>query len=152
MHIVGRIFLVVLLVLASAQDIKERKIANKLNVAGLLCGLVLSFFRPDITFGESALGAAVALGVGFACWMLKIFRAGDAKLLCAVGAFVGWKMSLNCLLLAILVGAVAGIPLLIKRLVKKEKGFTKFPFATAITAGTLIGVHIGYIWELINLF
>lgn len=150
MHIVGRIALVVLLGLASAQDIKERKIANKINVVGLLCGLLLSVFRPDITIGAAFLGAAVALGVGFVCWMCKIFRAGDAKLLCAVGAFVGWKMALNCLLLAIVVGAVVGLPLLIKRLMKKEKGFTKFPFATAITAGTLIGVHIGYIWEVIN--
>ena len=151
MHIISRFFLILLLGVASAQDIKQRKISNKLNIIGLICGILCAAFDTALTVGEAVLGAIVALCIGIVCWLLKVFRAGDAKLLCAVGAFVGWKMSVNIFLFSLLAGAVAGVPCVILRLVRKEKGLTKFPFATAITAGTILGVHVGYLWEIIEL-
>lgn len=151
MHIISSFFLMLLLGVASVQDIKQRKIPNKLNLAGFACGILCSIFDNTFAVSEAILGAAVALCIGVVCWFLKVFRAGDAKLLCAVGAFVGWKMSINVFLFSLLAGVVAGLPYVIFRLVRKEKGLTKFPFATAIMAGTIVGMHAGYLWEIIKL-
>ena len=87
MHIISRFFLILLLGAASAQDIKRRKISNKLNIIGLICGILCAAFDTALTVGEAVLGAIVALCIGIVCWLLKVFRAGDAKLLCAVGIY-----------------------------------------------------------------
>lgn len=144
------ISLAAILVIAMYLDIKLRKIKNEVNVTGVLLGLLFAALLPERELLPAFGGFFVMLAVGILCWQLKLFRAGDAKLLCVVGAFNGWKMGVNVLLLAILCGAVLGVPLVIRRLIKKEKELTKFPFSIAIALASVLGICFGYVWEWIN--
>ncbi len=140
----------VILALAVVQDIKVRKIKNELNVAGVVIGILFAAILPERKILLSILGFLLLLAVGIFCWRLKIFRAGDAKLLCVVGAFLEWKMGLNVLLVAIICGAVVGLPFVIWRIAKKKKELTQFPFAVAIATATILSLKFGYIWDIFS--
>lgn len=146
MHFFSKVVLTVFLGLSVAQDIREQKLSNKRNMIGLAGGLLLSIFRTDVTVTEAFSGAAVALCIGAVCWLLKVFKAGDSKLFCVVGAYIGYPMVLPCFFYVLVAGALFGLPLLIVKLLKKKKGFTRMPLAPAIAAGTLFAVYMGNLW------
>ena len=129
------------------KDVTLFKIENKINVTGVALGILFAAILPERKVLLALLGFFIVLVVGILCWNLKFFRAGDAKLLCVVGAFLEWKMGLNILLISIVCGAVLGIPLVVRRLIKKEKELTKFPFSIAIAMASVLGVCFGYVWE-----
>lgn len=138
----------VILGIAVWQDITTKKIKNHVSVAGAALGLIFALLLPGRHIVDALLGFVILLGAGMLCWKLHVFRAGDAKLLCAVGSFTGWKMGLNCLMIAILVGAVIGFPMVVYRIYKKKGGKTTFPFSIAIAIGCAIGLIFGYLWEI----
>lgn len=144
------ICLAIVLGIAVWQDIRMRKIKNQVCVSGVLLGLASALVLPGRHILDALAGFFVMLGVGMLCWKFHVFRAGDAKLLCAVGSFTDWKMGMNCLLVAVVIGALLGLPLVILRLKKGEGGRTAFPFSVAIAAGCVFGLSFGYIWELIE--
>lgn len=148
--IVQYLCLAVVLGVAVWQDVRMRKIKNRVSVAGVVLGLSSAALLPGRQILDALLGFAVMLAVGMVCWKFHVFRAGDAKLLCAVGSFTGWKIGLNCLLISIIIGAAAGLPLLIRRLYRKEKGRTAFPFSIAIAISCVVGLVFGYLWEILE--
>ena len=129
------------------QDIRLRKIKNEVSVTGVFLGFLFAAILPEREVLPALAGCFIMLVVGIICWNLKLFRAGDAKLLCVTGSFLEWKMGLNVLLIAIICGALLGAPLVIRRLIKKEKELTQFPFAIAIALASVLGVCFGYVWE-----
>ena len=139
-----------ILAIAVWQDIKIRKIKNEVNVTGVLLGIIFAALLPEREILPAVLGFLTMLVIGILCWNLKFFRAGDAKLLCVVGAFLEWKMALNVLLLAIIFGAVIGAPLVVWKIVKKKKELTQFPFSIAITLACVIGLRFGYVWGMLE--
>lgn len=148
--IVQYICLATVLGAAIWQDVRTRKIKNQLCVSGVLVGFASALILPERHILDALAGFFVMLGVGMLCWKLHVFRAGDAKLLCAVGSFTDWKMGINCLLIAVIIGAFFGVPLIILRLKKGEGGRTAFPFSVAVAAGCVFGLVFGYLWELIE--
>jgi len=110
-----------------------------LVVLGLLATALLD---PD-TILDHALGAALGYGAFRAVgWLYRRLRGrsglgqGDAKLLAAAGAWLGWA----ALPQVVLVGAVGGICLAISRRIAGERlsGATRLPFGTALAAATWI--------------
>ena len=81
--------LVVFLGVSVFWDLRERRIPNKVTVSGLLAGLVLGSLLDGGLPLNALSGAALALVVAFSIHAFGGFGAGDAKLLTAVGAFVG---------------------------------------------------------------
>lgn len=78
-----------LLGVAVYTDLRERRIPNKVTMPGLLLALALaSFLEGGFPLGALA-GAGLALAITFPLVALGGIGAGDAKLLTAVGAFVG---------------------------------------------------------------
>ncbi len=78
-----------LLGVAVYTDLRERRIPNRVTVSGLIVALLLaSILEGGLPLGALA-GAGVALLVTFPLVALGGIGAGDAKLLTAVGAFVG---------------------------------------------------------------
>lgn len=146
--IIDYVVMAVILCLAVIQDIKENKISNKLNVLGTVLGMLLALILPHRGVLDALLGVVACFLCGLLCWNLKMFRAGDAKLFCAMGSFLGWQLGLSCILYAIIAGSIIGIPkLILQRFMRKEKGNVKFPFAIAIAVGCVLCAVFGAIWS-----
>jgi len=107
--------LTVLLGAAVVTDIRERKIPNKLTVSGLLAGIVLGTVLEGGLPLMALSGAGLALLVSFPLVALGAFGAGDAKLLTAVGAFVGPGGLLSVALYAALAGGLLAVGNTIRR-------------------------------------
>lgn len=144
---IGLALFFVFLIVVTWQDIETKKIKNEFCMTGVALGVTFAVLSPNRTILSALLGFFALLLVGFVSWTLKVFRAGDAKLFSAIGAFFGWKMGLNIFLISVLCGAVIGIPLVIRRLIRKEKGWTQFPFSIAISLACVLGICFGYIWD-----
>lgn len=156
--------LTVMLGAAVSTDLRERRIPNGITVFGFLAGLALGIFVEG-GFPLLALsGSALAMLIALPFLALGGIGGGDAKLLIAVGAFVGP----GGLLSVVLYGAVAGgvlaigsairrgalVPVFVSsgklflslaslgsrgdRLSLSSPGAHSIPYGLAIAAGTLV--------------
>lgn len=83
--------LVVLLVYCAYTDGTKARIYNKATFPAMGVGLLLHLvFGGSTGLGWALLGLAVGLGIQFVPWRLNLAKAGDVKLLMAVGALKGW--------------------------------------------------------------
>lgn len=160
------LLLVALLATACTVDWRERRIPNALVAAGLLAAFVWQALAPAgnglfdarqpgaVGLGPALLAAALMLVAGLLLWKLRLFGAGDAKLLVAVAAFNGPAGVLPVLLATLLAGgalALAGLAHLGWRLrrggasgpalggfpaASVPLGGTRLPYSLAIAAGT----------------
>jgi len=62
---------------------------------------------------------------------------GDVKIFIPIGLFLGWKLAIATLLIAIVVGGIAGVILMITR---KAERTSAMPFGPFIVAGTLVAM------------
>lgn len=147
--IVDYVMVALLLGAALLQDITLNKISNKINVSGAVTGLALAVVLPHRGVLDAVLGVIACFACGLLCWNLKVFRAGDAKLFCALGAFMGWQLGLSCILYAVLIGSVIGLPLVIwKRVIQREKHMVKMPFSIAAAMASVLCYAVGTLWSI----
>ncbi len=153
-------WLVLCLALAAAcwWDWRDRRIPNALVVGTLLAGLALQVFSPPgaglfeaerrggLGVASAAGAALVMLLAGLWLWRVKLFGAGDAKLLAAVAAFTGWPGVVALLLLTLLAGGILAVTaLLLQRQslaaglkARKAASPARLPYSLAIAAGALV--------------
>jgi len=109
----GRIAaLVLLLVVASALDVRTRRIPNWLTLSGAMVGIALS----PLGAGDprhAALMAVAGMGAGLALllplYLLRVIGAGDVKLMAMVGAFVGVSQIVPAVLCVFVAGGVLAL-------------------------------------------
>lgn len=152
---------------AAAWDLHQRRIPNPLVLAGAALGLLLQGVLAGPGGALAAItGLLVGLGILMPGYLMGFTAAGDAKLMAAVGTFLGPMGVLQAGLASILVGGVIGIifaasalfnrntvspwnryGLMVKTLVVTGKPHyiapqegevmgRKFPFAVSIAIGT----------------
>ena len=80
--------LLLALLVACATDLRARKIPDVLTVPVLFVGIGIALVRGEVWF--ALLGVATALIIHLPLYALGVDRAGDTKLMLAVGALVGW--------------------------------------------------------------
>lgn len=103
-------FLIPILVIATAFDLKSRRIPNILILSGLILGLDVAGILGGATGLLHALaGSGLALLLTFPLYMLRIFGAGDVKLISVVGAFLGSGQILWALLTIFVAGGVLAL-------------------------------------------
>jgi leader peptidase (prepilin peptidase) / N-methyltransferase len=112
----GAILIIALIVLAII-DFRTFRLPDLITLPLLMTGLVFNFlYPPGFTSINSALVGAT-LGFGFLWGLNFLYRLlkkqdgiglGDAKLLAALGAWMGWQVLPEILLLAALLGLVGG--------------------------------------------
>lgn len=101
-----------LLAVALYTDLRSQKVPNRLTLGGLALGLVANALTGSPLVG--VVGALVAFALMFPGWLLgKTLRAGDAKLLMAVGAFYGGGEVLRICLLTYLLALPYGFGVLL---------------------------------------
>ena len=101
----------VLLAAAAANDIRERRVPNRLNLTVLLGGVAVAilFSTSKVTLLQGLMGVAVGLGVWFPMYLARLVGAGDVKLMAASGAWLGATGVLWASLWAAIAGGVLGL-------------------------------------------
>jgi prepilin peptidase CpaA len=106
--IIATAALLALVVLASASDLRTRRIPNALTVTGLGIALALRGAVGVEPLISGLAGAAIALAPAVPLVALGGLGGGDAKLLAAVGAFVGPAGLPTTLFMTAVIGGAMG--------------------------------------------
>lgn len=135
----------VVLILAAIEDVRTRRISNRLSL--FLLGLFAVHAVMDIVAGHdfmSAIGWPVVVGgsvflVGLALFATGLMGGGDVKLLSSMALFAGPQLGLTFVLYVTIFGGVVALGLLAwKRWKHLPSPFdTKVPYGVAISAGGL---------------
>lgn len=106
----AHLLLVVVGVIASITDLWRQKIYNWLTLPALLLGLLLN----GLQFGwrgllDSFLGFLLAFVIYMVLGLLGVMKGGDVKLAAAVGAMLGWRLSISALFYGAIFGGLLAI-------------------------------------------
>jgi len=147
------------LIAAALNDIRTFRIPNMLSVI-LIAGFAVAAVIAGMdlaTLGNHVLTSVIVLIVGFGLNCLRIFGAGDAKILTAIALWFGWPSFLPCLIYIAFFGGVLSVGILIGRMLARafpaaslripalgvlaatEK--LKAPYGVAICVGTLVAFN-----------
>lgn len=108
--------LVALLLVCAYTDAREGKIYNKYTFPAMVLGVALNgLFGGTIALLWSLLGWAVGMGIQWVPFMLGAAKAGDVKLLAAVGALKGWAFCSFGFLYGAIVFSLLILPWLARR-------------------------------------
>ena len=137
-------------------DFDLKIIPNGLVIAGLLNGAVLfiyNLFYPISMYGDRVWYnplIGMTSGAGFLLLVAVIgsivyksedaIGMGDVKLLAAVGLFLGWRLTIVALLLAVILAAITSLVLMI---FKKLNIKSTVPFGPFIALGAFIAMVYG---------
>ena len=144
------------LIIASGIDLDYLVIPDALTIGGVVIGICLSYLIPELQDREdrvnamifSSLSAALAGGLlwlvaRIASWLLQkeAMGIGDAKLLAALGAFLGWPSLPFILAVSSMLGTVVGIGILLPR---KRKLGVKVPYGPYLALAALLWLLGGH--------
>jgi prepilin peptidase CpaA len=112
--------MIVLLLLATKQDVSSHRISNKVVLIGVLLGVVLNGILPEgwgfnsqipgaLGWWAALKGLVVGMAVLLPLYWLRAMGAGDVKLMGMVGAFLGPNEVLGAVLATLVVGGVIAI-------------------------------------------
>jgi prepilin peptidase CpaA len=106
--------LLTVVLIAALLDVKKRKIPNALTFPAMAVGLIVQALAAGgggVLSG--VLGLIIGTGLFFVIYLMGAIGAGDAKLIGAVGAFVGPKGILMVVLFTALAGGLYALFLLL---------------------------------------
>ena len=102
--------LIALLSAAAWHDVRSFRIPNAITVPGVLIGIALNTFLPSgLGFTPALYGFALGLFGLLPLYLLRIWGAGDVKLMAVVGAFLGPAGLWGSLLASLLIGGIAAL-------------------------------------------
>ena len=128
-------------------DLDHQLLPDDITLPVLWMGLLVSLFGVFTDLESSLIGAMAGYGILWSVFML--FRLvtgkegmgyGDFKLLSALGAWLGWQMLPQIILLSSLCGAVVGITMI---LLKRQEMSRPIPFGPYLAAAGWIALILG---------
>jgi leader peptidase (prepilin peptidase)/N-methyltransferase len=131
-------------------DMETLLLPDELTVGGLLIGLAFSAFAPSSqpTFLNAVYGAAIPAGcIWLGGWLFEKIRHkqglgfGDVKMLAMIGAFLGLYGTLLTIIVASLVGSVAGFAYIV--IARKDPATYQLPFGSFLGAAALFTAIVG---------
>jgi leader peptidase (prepilin peptidase)/N-methyltransferase len=134
-----------LLIVVTAIDLEHQLIPDRITLPGIVLGFVASVATSRTTWLESLVGVLVGGGVFFVVIVLSRggMGGGDMKLGAMIGAFLGWKLTVLTIMLAVISGGLVGVTLLITGLRQRRDPVPFGPFLAASALASLFwGDHI----------
>ncbi|PIQ28141.1 prepilin peptidase [bacterium (Candidatus Blackallbacteria) CG17_big_fil_post_rev_8_21_14_2_50_48_46] len=96
--------------IATVTDFWKRKIYNWLTLPAILAGLALNLWLTGLPgLGNSFLGLLLGGGVFLILGLMGMMAGGDIKLAAAIGALIGWKLTISSLYYAAILGGIFAI-------------------------------------------
>lgn len=139
--------LLILLFLISIVDIRTCKIPNRYIIIGCIWATSFNVFDWGIGIIEGLcggiVGGAAILAISFISILLfkkAGMGGGDVKLMAMTGIFIGWKLTLLSILLAIYIAGLIFIILLITKKISKDD---YLPFGPYLAIGTVLSLILG---------
>ncbi|MDR3586649.1 MAG: prepilin peptidase [Desulfosporosinus sp.] len=155
------LFLTYILVAVFFIDLDHQIIPNQLVIVGLSGGVILfvyNLFLPlqiyaDHSWWNPLLGLVSGSGFLLAVSLIglaiykgdEVMGMGDIKLFAPIGLFLGWRMTLLALFLAIILGGISSLVLI---LIGKATRKSRIPFGPFIVTGVFITVMWG--WDIVR--
>ena len=122
-------------------DIYHQIIPDLISLPGIILGFIASFFIPEVTWQQSALGILLGGGVLYAIALIYYLLTkrdgmggGDIKLLAMIGAFLGWQSLLFVVFFSSLTGSIIGIAAMFRQ---KKGGRTRIPFGPFLATSAM---------------
>jgi len=143
----GALLLIWTLVALAFIDLDTTLLPDSLTLPLLWLGLLFNLGGHFASLPEAVVGAMAGYLVLWSVyWLFKLATGkegmgyGDFKLLAAIGAWLGWQMLPVTLLLSSVVGALAGIAMIV--LVKHDRR-VPIPFGPYLAGGGLVALFYG---------
>ena len=143
----GALLFIWALLALTAIDFNTQLLPDDITLPLLWLGLLFNLFGIFASLHSAVLGAMFGyLALWGVYWLFKLVTGkegmgyGDFKLLAALGAWMGWQMLPLIILLSSLVGAVAGITLIVAA---KHGRSVPIPFGPYLAGGGLIALFWG---------
>lgn len=110
--------LVILLLLCSYEDIKNKKIPNKYTIPVLIAGLILMTINGGFEgLKDSFYGFLLGFAIFLIPFLIGAMGAGDVKLMAAIGALKGFTFTFYSL---VATGIVGGVMVIVYVIYKKQ--------------------------------
>ena len=138
------------LVAVTAIDLERQMIPDRITLPGAVIGFLASFLGTRVSWLESLLGIAVGGGILFGVILLSGggMGGGDMKLGAMMGAFLGYKLALLALFLAVILGGVVAVALLSTGFRKRKDPIPFGPFLALGGAITMLWGEAFLAWYL----
>ena len=133
------------LVVVTGIDLEHQVIPDRITLPGVVVGFLTSFLGTRVSWFDSLLGILVGGAILFAVIMLSGggMGGGDMKLSAMMGAFLGYKLALLALFMAVIVGGFVALGLLSAGIRRRKDPIPFGPFlAIAATVAILWGEMI----------
>lgn len=130
------------LIVITGIDLVHQIIPDLLTLPGILLGFLANFATARVGWLESLLGILVGGGTFFVIILASNggMGGGDMKLGAMLGAFLGWKITLVSLLIAVLAGGLVAVVLLLMRTRGRKD---PVPFGPFLALGGTAGLFWG---------
>jgi len=143
--IVVGLFLLILII-ASVTDVRHRRIPNWTVLALIVLFIPWIFVGQAVSIQGSVAAAAIVFVLGIALYALRVWGAGDSKLIAAVALFVGFDRMLQFAFATAVFGGILALMIVLSNtaqlmamLGKKESVHT-VPYGVAIAVGAALTV------------
>jgi leader peptidase (prepilin peptidase)/N-methyltransferase len=137
----GWLFLSALIAI-TAIDLEHQTIPDRITLPGIVVGFLTSFLGTRVSWLDSLIGIALGGGILFAVIVLSGggMGGGDMKLGAMIGAFLGYKLALLALFVAVIVGGVAAVALLSTGIRGRKDAI---PFGPFLAIGAAVAMLCG---------
>lgn len=119
------VLIMTLIVLAVINDLQNYKVRNEITLTFAIIGIVynISFYGIH-NFYTTVLGLIIPFLILLPLYVAKMLGAGDIKLFCSIGAFVGLKLILINIAYSFFAGAIIALVIMIIR----KNAFLRFKY------------------------
>jgi len=124
-------------------DLDHQIIPDRITLPGIVAGVIASLAIPGRSLVDALIGIGLGGGIFFAIILLSGggMGGGDMKLGAMLGAFLGWRLTLIALFVAVVVGGLAAVAMLAAgRKGRKDP----IPFGPFLALGGVVALFWGH--------